>query len=525
MALTESTLQTNSPNGAPPAGDVVLRVENVVKTYGPLHALKGVSLSIRRGSIHGLLGENGAGKSTLVGLIAGMRTPTSGDIYLGDRSVAGSDVQSMEEAGVFLVTQEPMIVEELSVEENLMLGRWPASRGFIDRGTLRARATQILEQTGIAPDASARTLGAVDRRKLNILRALHSGGQVIILDEPTTSLTVADRRQLFDFMRELKARGVTFIFISHYNEEILEICDAVSVLRDGLLSGESGDLAHLDSAQLSEMVLGRDLALFHRKRRSHADIPEAETIRFRDVRGKGVDVAAFAIAPGEIVGFAGLPGSGVREFAQAVFGLRPARSGTVALPGGKQTDIPREPKTAFDIGIAYLSDDRRRDGLVGIRSIRDNIVMSSLDRLARGGWIDRRREEETARHFFDRMGVKALGLETLADNLSGGNQQKVCLGRVIATGPKLLIFDEPTRGIDVGVKEDVHRLIDQLTNGGTSVVVVTTDLDEMVRLVDRVCVFSGGEIVETLVGDEIDKERLRAAAFDRRDAGNGRVLS
>jgi simple sugar transport system ATP-binding protein len=431
----------------------------------------------------------------------------------------------MEAAGVFLVTQEPMIVEEMSVEENLMLGRWPAARGFIDRAKLRTRASEILEGTGMHPMAAAKSLGAVEKRKLNILRALHSGGQVIILDEPTTSLAVADRRQLFDFMRDLKSRGATFIFISHYNEEILEICDAVSVLRDGSLSGESREMRQLDSARLSEMVLGRDLALFHRRRRAGANAEGSEPIRFCDVRGNGVDVAEFVISAGEIVGFAGLPGSGAREFAQTVFGLRPAQTGSVAMARGRLSPIPPEPKSAFDMGIAYLSDDRRRDGLVAIRSIRDNIVMSSLDKLARRGWIDRKREESTARLYFDRMDVKAPSLDTLVDNLSGGNQQKVCLGRVMATGPKLLIFDEPTRGIDVGVKEDVHRLIDQLTQSGASVVVVTTDLDEMVRLVDRVCVFSDGRIVEILLGDEIDKERLRAAAFDHHNKREKRMPS
>jgi simple sugar transport system ATP-binding protein len=515
VAPSSVTGHAGPPPASPgPDAGVILRAERLVKSYGAVRALKGVSLSIRRGSIHGLLGENGAGKSTLVGLIAGMQAPTSGQIWLGDRPVAGHDVQSMEEAGVFLVTQEPMIVEPLSVEENLMLGRWPASRGFVDRGRLRREATRILEGTGIAPEAPAGTLGAVARRKLNILRALHSGGRVIILDEPTTSLTVSDRRQLFDFMRELRQQGVTFIFISHYNEEILEICDAVSVLRDGELAGESSALQDLDSDRLSEMVLGRDLALFHRRRRAPEPSPTARAIRFRGLRGRGVDVAEFAIEPGEIVGFAGLPGSGARECAQGLFGLRPLRAGQVAFPGGT-IPVPPDPKAAFANGVAYLSDDRRRDGLVGILSIRDNIVMSSLGRLSRHGWIDAGREETTARGFFQRMGIKAPGLETPADQLSGGNQQKVCLGRVIATDPKLLILDEPTRGIDVGVKEDVHRLIDQLTTAGTSVVVVTTDLDEMVRLVDRVCVFAEGRIVETLAGSGITKERLRAAAFDR----------
>ncbi|WP_284313959.1 sugar ABC transporter ATP-binding protein [Labrys miyagiensis] len=501
--------------------DVILRAENLVKTYAGVQALKGVSLSVRRGSIHGLLGENGAGKSTLVGLISGMRTPTRGQIWLGDRPVAGHDVKAMEEAGVFLVTQEPMIVEQLSVEDNLLLGRWPARNGFVDFKRLRQDATRMLEGIGIAPDTPAGLLGAVEKRKLNILRALFSGGEVIILDEPTTSLTVADRNHLFDFMRELKARGVTFIFISHYNEEILEICDAVSVLRDGALAGESSDIASLNSDSLSEMVLGHDLALFHRQKRAPEVLSPSTGVRFRDVRAPGVAIADFSIAPGEIVGFAGLPGSGAKDFARCMFGLTAPVSGRFSMAGGAEKPMPGDPREAFQNGIAYLSDDRRRDGLVGIRSIGDNLVMSSLDALSSFGWIDTKREGETAERYFRQMGVKAPNLATPGDSLSGGNQQKVCLGRVIATGPKLLILDEPTRGIDVGVKEDVHRQIDALTKldaekgRGMSVIIITTDLDEMVRAVDRVCVFSGGAIVETLTGADITKERLRAAAFDR----------
>ncbi|MDQ0392120.1 sugar ABC transporter ATP-binding protein [Labrys monachus] len=495
--------------------DVILRADGLVKTYAGVQALKGVSLSVRRGSIHGLLGENGAGKSTLVGLISGMRTPTSGEIWLDGSPVGGRDVKAMEQAGVFLVTQEPMIVDPLSVEENLLLGRWPSKGGFVDFKRLRRDATHMLEGVGIAPDMSAGLLGAVEKRKLNILRALFSGGRVIILDEPTTSLTVADRNQLFDFMRELRGRGVTFIFISHYNEEILEICDAVSVLRDGALAGESADIAALNSDSLSEMVLGRDLSLFHRRKRTPETLSPSPGVYFRDVRAAGVAVADFSIAAGEIVGFAGLPGSGAKDFARCMFGLEPTESGSFAIAGQEPIPLPAAPHEAFRHGIAYLSDDRRRDGLVGIRSIGDNLVMSSLDALSSLGWIDTRREGETAQRYFRQMGVKAPGLATPGDSLSGGNQQKVCLGRVIATGPKLLILDEPTRGIDVGVKEDVHRQIDTLTGQGMSVIVITTDLDEMVRTVDRVCVFSGGAIVETLIGSDITKERLRAAAFDR----------
>jgi simple sugar transport system ATP-binding protein len=498
--------------------DRILRVIGLTKEYHDFAALRDVSFEIRRGSIHGLLGENGAGKSTLVGLIAGMRMPTRGTIRLDGQEVQGFDVQAAERLGIFLVTQEPMIVGQITVAENLLLGRWPRHRGFVNWKDLRSQAHQMLEGTNIDPGAPAETLSAVDRRKLNILRALFSGGRLIILDEPTAALTVDDRAVLFDFMRRLREEGITFVFISHYNEEILDICDAVTVLRNGRLAGGSDDIANMTSARLSELVLGRDLQLFER---APGAAPPAEQsgLTVHGVRAPLVDIAAFSLRPGEVVGFAGLPGSGAKEFAQTLFGLNPAEAGSMRLSGeGSEMSLPAGPPEALARGIAYLSDDRRRDGLVASLSIGDNLSLSSLPLLSRLGFIRRRAETELIRRYFREMGVKAPSPSVSVDTLSGGNQQKVCLGRLLATKPSILIMDEPTRGIDVGVKEDVHRMVDDLTRQGLGVIVVTADLGEMSRIVDRVCVFSGGTIVETLHAPDISKERLLKAAFNRRDA-------
>ncbi len=493
--------------------DVLLRTERLGKRYGALVALDDVSITVRRGTIHGLLGENGAGKSTLVGLVSGMRTPSAGRILLDGQEVQGRDVRGMEDAGVFLVTQEPMIVEPLSVAENLLLGRWPHRRGMVDWRALHADAERMLEGSGISPDVPAGSLSAVDRRKLNILRALHSGGRLVILDEPTTALTTADRQVLFDFMRALRNDGITFIFISHYNEEILDICDAVTVLRDGSLAGSSDNIATLSSDTLSELVLGRGLALFHRSRDNPSGpAPDRAAITVTAARAASVAVDDFAIMPGEVVGFAGLPGSGAKEFAQALFGANPASAGRIRIRGIERL-LPAGPSEAYPAGIAYLSDDRRRDGLVALMSIGDNISMSSLPALSRATFIRRDAERSMVSRMFRAMNVKARDPSISIDTLSGGNQQKVCLGRVLATEPALLILDEPTRGIDVGVKEDVHAMIDRLTREGLAVIVVTTDLDEMARITDRVCVFRDGAIVATLTGEAITKQKLRAVAF------------
>lgn len=492
----------------PEPDDAILRMDGVGKMYGGFSALRDVTFSVRRGTIHGLLGENGAGKSTLVDIISGHKTPTSGHVYLNGEVTDAADVQSMEEAGVFLVTQEPMIIDHLSAAENLMLGIWPEKNGFVLWRKLKADAARILDGSGIDPSALAGRLDAVARRKLNILRAMFSGGRIIILDEPTAALTVEDRKQLFEFMARLKTDGVTFIFISHYNDEILDICDAVTVLRDGQLAGGSDDVSSLTSEQLSEMVLGRGLELFQRKRREFG--ANDVEITLSDIQSTHVQLAHLQIHKGEILGFTGLPGAGAKELARCLFGLVPVSSGSLRFAGtGSTHQLPADPKEALGSGIAFLSDDRRKDGAVAQMSIGQNISLSSLASVSSNGVLNPAAEAELSGRYFAAMGIKAAGPEAIVDTLSGGNQQKVCLGRVMATDPRLLILDEPTRGIDVGVKQDVLRIIDALTDRGVCVIIVSTDTDELVRSADRVCIFAEGKIHSQLRGEDIETERLR----------------
>ncbi|MAY62355.1 MAG: sugar ABC transporter ATP-binding protein [Rhizobiales bacterium] len=496
--------ETETPN----ADRTILRVENLGKNYGGVVALRDVDLSIRAGTIHGLLGENGAGKSTLVGIMSGQRQPSSGTIYLDEQPLHHVDVQAMEEAGVFLVTQEPMIIDHLSAAENLMLGIWPKRRfGFVNWGKLRSDAERMLEGTGIPSETRAGLLDAVARRKINILRAMFSGGKVIILDEPTAALTVDDRAQLFDFMRRLKSEGVTFIFISHFNDEILEICDAVSVLRDGQYAGGSEDVGGMTSEDLSELVLGRGLVLFERKRPVFE--PSTPAIELRNIRSAKVDLPELRIRSGEVLGITGLPGGGGKELARVLFGLEPGRSGTIRFPDGEERELPEHPSEAFAAGIAYLSDDRRKDGSIAQMSIAHNISLSAEVALASGAFLKPEQERALSERYFGSLGIKAPDSGVAVDTLSGGNQQKVCLGRVLATEPKLLMLDEPTRGIDVGVKQDVLRIVDELSRTGVSVIIISTDTDELVRAVDRVLIFQGGRVREELAGENITRSKLR----------------
>ncbi len=489
--------------------DTLIDVRDVVKRYGATTALKGVSLHVRKGTVHGLLGENGAGKSTLVRIIAGLTPATSGETFFEGTDVGVSDVRAMEKLGVFLVTQEPMIVDSMTVADNLMLGRWPKIRGFVRDREMYRLATDFLHDARLDPHRLASTLTAVEKRKLNILRALHSGGKLIILDEPTAALTMADKVQLFGFMRRLRQQGVSFLFISHYNEEILEICDEVSVLRDGRMITQGRSVSDLDSDALSEMVIGRDVELFHRVK--PVPMPHCAW-SLRNITAKGLRVDRLDIGRGEIIGFAGLPGSGARELGRAIFGLLPGAKGHLD-EGTVARLLPRDPAEALRSGIAFLSEDRLRDGVIGIQSVAENMSLSCLSALSRSGFVSRRAEARLVERFSRLFSVKARSPDAPLSSLSGGNQQKVLLSRLVATEPRLLILNEPTRGIDVGVKEEVHRLIDALTRDGLPVIIITSDLDEMLRVVDRVAVFVDGRIVSVLPSAGLSKDDVFAAAF------------
>ena len=489
----------------------LLEIDNVVKQYGALTALKGVSLRVKPGTVHGLLGENGAGKSTLVKTIAGMVAPTSGGIVWEGREVNDADVEAMEDLGVFLVTQEPMVVDSMTVADNLMLGRWPSTGGFVNDRNLYRMATSFLndlDDANLDPHQLAGELSAVDRRKLNISRALHSGGKLIILDEPTTDLSVSDKKLLFDFIRTLKQTGVSFIFISHYNEEILEICDEVSVLRDGNMVGANKSVAQVSSDALSEMVVGRDVVLFNRS--AQPKRPVAWSLR--QIEAPELSIDHLDIQEGEIIGFAGLPGSGARELGRALYGLTPGARGHLNHRGA-QLNLPAHPAQAITNQIAFLAEDRLRDGFIGIQSIAENITMSSIGRVATAGWVDRARERSLVERFSKIFEIKAQSQNAPVLSLSGGNQQKVCISRLMATEPQLVILNEPTRGIDVGVKEEVHRIIDNMTRSGVSAIVITSDLDEMLRVADRVAMFVNGKILDVQPTSELTKDIVFEKAF------------
>ena len=498
-----------TPDTRPGHPATLLEVRDAVKRYGGVTALKGVGLSIARGTIHGLLGENGAGKSTLVRIIAGLTRASEGSVILGGDDVGHSDVRSMERRGVFLVTQEPMIVDQLTVADNLVLGRWPTKTGFVRERAMFAQAHEFLHEARLDPYAPAASLSPVDKRKLNILRALHSGGKLIILDEPTTALTMADKAQLFDFMRRLRGQGVSFLFISHYNEEILEVCDEVSVLRDGNMVARNESIRHLDSDALSSLVIGESVELFHRAPR---DATSMTTWSLQRITAPGLQIERLDLAAGEIIGFAGLPGSGARELGRALFGLLRGARGSLA-DGMVHHMLPRTPNDAFKQGIAFLSEDRLRDGIVAIQSVAENMSLSSLRRLSRFGFMSPQAEQALFARLAGLFLIKTGSPTARVSGLSGGNQQKVLLSRLLAGKPRLVILNEPTRGIDVGVKEEVHRFVDALTKDGATVIVLTSDIDEMLRMTDRIAFFVDGRVTSIESSRALKKEDVFERAF------------
>jgi len=485
-----------------PRAEVLLEVRGLSKTYGHVAALEPTDITVRTGSIHGFLGKNGAGKSTLVGLVAGSITPTAGTVHFRGRDITALNLAQRRRLGINLLGQHAEVVPALSVAENLVMPDYRRRAGLIDRREMRERARGLLERYNLALDVDqpAGLLPVPDQRRLSIVKTLADDGALAMLDEPTTALSRSERQALFAWVRELNAGGQTFVFISHYNNEIQEICDECSVLRDGRLVADGVDPRAMSSAQISELVTGSSVEEFQRQ-------PHRRTEPLVQVRGLQVEGASdvdLTLGRGEIVGFVGLPGSGAREVARALAGLNPVRAGTVEVDGRRAR--LGSVRQAVASGIAYLTDDRIGEGLVGPLSVKESLRLGNLPLV--GGLVDQRRVMQTYQTYHSRLSFRVSGPDQPVEELSGGNQQKILLGRLLALEPRVVILDEPTVGVDVGTKEEVHRLIDELTDQGLCVVLLAYDTDEMVRMVDRVVAFQDGRVVRELVGDDITVDEI-----------------
>ena len=484
----------------------VVRFENITKRFPGVQALDDVSLEIARGSCHALCGENGAGKSTLGKILAGIYEPDGGRLFVDGREVAFTGPRDALAAGVGMVHQELAFCANLSIAENLCLASLPSERGFVERSELSKRANAMLAEIGAELDVS-RPLGELTTAQQQIVQiasAVGSGARVVVFDEPTSSLSQVDAERLYELIDRLKQRGVTCIYVSHRMPEVFRLCDAVTVLRDGRNVGTRPS-RELSETDLVQMMIGRAVSEYFPRPRRTAQSEELLRVDALSLPGKFEDVS-FTLHAGEVVGLAGLVGAGRSDVAAALFGIEPAASGSIRV-GGRVASV-RTPREAIELGIGLVPEDRKRQGLVQSESGLRNTSLTILDRLSRFSWIDRARERGIAQQYFDRLRVRAPSVDTVVAGLSGGNQQKIVLARWLAAQSKILILDEPTRGVDVGAKAEIHALIGELAEQGAAILLISSELPELLNLSDRILVLRAGRMVGEVARADASQERL-----------------
>ncbi|MET0772248.1 MAG: sugar ABC transporter ATP-binding protein [Candidatus Limnocylindrales bacterium] len=489
-------------------------MRGVSRAFGSTQALSDVSIQLFGGEVHALLGENGAGKSTLIKIMTGVQQPDAGELLVDGRPERVSSSQDAQRLGVAAIYQEPMIFPDLSVAENIFIGHRDRGR-IVDRRRMRTEAEQVLARLGVRLDVGepARGLTLAEQQTVEIAKAISLRVRVLIMDEPTASLSAHEVRRLFGIVEALRREGVAVLFISHRMEEVFEIADRVTILRDGrwISTTPRGELTPM--AAIRGMAGREVVELFHRERRA----PGQVVLRVEGLYREGVfsDVS-FEVHAGEVLGFAGLVGAHRTDVGLALFGVAPADRGSVELDG--QPINIRSPQDATRLGIAYSTEDRRQLGLVQPFSIAANISLPSLPRYSSGlGLVLRGPEREAADRFRERLRIRAPSVDTPASALSGGNQQKVVLSKWLETKPRLLVLDEPTRGIDVGSKVEVHQLIDELAAEGMAIILISSDLPEVLAMSDRILVMREGRQVAIVPRAEATQERILAAAMGQPD--------
>ena len=491
---------------------VALHATNITKAYAGVQALASASLELRAGEVHALVGENGAGKSTLIKILTGAVVPDGGEITLNGALVPRLTPRLAKSLGIAAIYQQPALFAELTVAENIALGievtgRW----GRVNWRERHRRAADLLARVGarIDPETTAGELGIAQQQLVEIARALGAEARVLILDEPTASLSKDDADNLFRVVRELRADGVGMIYISHRLEELPLIADRVTVLRDGNTIATRA-MAEVNREQLIQMMVGRALSSVFPKR----TVPLGDTVLELTQVGcaaSGVSGVSLSVRAGEIVGLSGLVGAGRSELARIIFGLTPADQGEIRMH--RRVVRIASPADAIAAGIAYVPEDRRRQGVVLEMSVSENVTLAALKHLSRFGAVDRRREWAVATDYTRRLGVKTPSIRSLVSTLSGGNQQKVALSRWLVTKPALLILDEPTQGIDVGAKAEIHELMTELAEQGTAILMISSELPEILGMSDRIAVMHGGTLVSVLDRSEATAERILARAL------------
>ncbi len=488
-----------------------LAFDRVAKEFPGVKALDDVSFAVNAGSIHALMGENGAGKSTLLKILSGAYTPTGGSLVIGGQPCVFHDTADALAAGVAVIYQELHLVPEMSVAENLFLGHLPQRLGIVDRRALAAAARKQLELIGEAIDPWTKLgrLPLAQRQMVEIAKALTRGARIIAFDEPTSSLSDREVRRLFTIIRDLRARGCTVLYVSHRMEEIFELCDRITILRDGR-HVETSELANLTRDAVVQRMVGRKLADIY----NYTPRPGAGGgLAVEGLAGPGLaEPCSFAAEAGEIFGFFGLVGAGRSELMRLIYGAAAKTAGRVTV-AGREVAVA-SPRDAIQSGIVLCPEDRKKEGIVPVRSVLENTNLSARRRKARGGMlIDETWEQANARERVDQLRVRTPSLQQLIRNLSGGNQQKVILGRWLSETVKVILLDEPTRGIDVGAKSEIYTIMQNLAKSGVCVIVVSSELPEVLGVSDRIAVMRQGKIAAIVNRADATEEQLLKLAL------------
>jgi rhamnose transport system ATP-binding protein len=492
--------------------NTLLRLTAITKAFAGVQALQGVSFDLRAGEVHALIGENGAGKSTLIKIITGAHQADEGTLEVHGQVIENNDPSNARTLGIAAIYQQPALFPDLTVAENIALG---LERGGpwrrIRWGQRRVRAKQLLERIGaaITPETEVRRLTMPEQQLVEIARALGANARILIMDEPTASLGEREVENLFRVIRELRGRGAGIIYISHRLEEISQVADRVTVLRDGAALG-TYPMSAVSRAELIRLMVGRELsAVFPKMPVTPGEV--VLEVRKLGCKESGVRDVRLRVRSGEILGLAGLVGAGRTELARILFGLTPADEGEILLRG-KQVGIDT-PSRAVELGIAYVPEDRRRHGVILEMPVAVNATLAILGNIAARGWLDFEREKMIAAAFVQRLGIKTASLTSPVGHLSGGNQQKVALARWLATVPAVLILDEPTQGIDVGAKAEIHRLMGTLAAQGLAIVMISSELPEILGMSDRIAVMRAGTVVRVLDRADATQEVILGLAL------------
>ncbi len=503
---------TVDDGGARAGARTLVEVRGISKRFGGVQALDGVSVTIQAGVVHGLVGENGAGKSTLAKVIGGVYRPDEGELLVEGRPVSFHAPRDALETGIATIAQEIALVPARTVLENVMLGIESNTAGVLRSRELRRRFDELNEQTGFRLEAQAvvRTLRTADQQKVEILRAIARDARLLLMDEPTAALTRDETERLLETVRSLAASGTAVVLVSHYLEEVLSICETVTSMRNGRLIRTAPAKDETPETLVSAMI-GREMSLeFPSKILAPADAPTVLEARGLS-RGRALQDVSLTVRAGEIVGLAGLVGSGRTEVARAIFGADHLDAGELVFEG-KPVRV-RGPRQAARLGIAMLPESRKEQGLFMIRSVRENISIVDVNAIARIGVVDRRAEGRRTGALAHDLDVRTASQEAMVSTLSGGNQQKVLFAKWLFRRPKLLIADEPTRGVDVGAKRQIHELLIGLAEAGMAVLLISSEIEEVLGLAHRVLVMRAGRIVGEFEGDAATDEAVMTAAF------------